>query len=496
MYRQICTHEDLMAELSAVRAGSSREKAILAIEYDAAHDLIAFSDGGEHTAVGELRTLSIDWEQDLEGFTRCTFDPAELRRDLPDLSGLSAIGSVRYLYHVLTGKGKKASLQSLLDELLEHSMPQQARFASPGRSDLDPFRSVAEEARTSARLIKLLASRGHHREHQEYYSLLRKAQIAIGQMMQTGLFLDWSAFDEAGGAERSETAAYVHARDDQGRLRAWFSPCGTVTGRLSCSAPNLHGFPNDLKHCVIAPEGRVLVDADFKQSEMRIAAQLAGDKSMIDALASGKDIHRETASCISGVNADGVTHEQRQIGKAVNFGFLFGQTGKGLAASLASIGIVKTQEECKAMQGEFARHYPVLTAWKEQLIRGCRVPDRNSDSFPPTGVRTAMGRRIPVYTLDYRFGSKVVNYAVQGSGAELTLQVLGLLPERLVGLDAKIIHCIHDEFLLEAAEDDAEQAATILAQTMTDAFTQLFPGAPTGHLLDCGIGKTWAEAKA
>ena len=106
-----------------------------------------------------------------------------------------------------------------------------------------------------------------------------------------------------------------------------------------------------------------------------------------------------------------------------------------------------------------------------------------------------MGRRIPVYTLDFRFESKVVNYTVQGSGAELTLLVLGMLPERLAGLDAKIIHCIHDEFLLEASEDDAEDAATILAQTMTDAFTQLFPGTPTGHLLDCGIGRTWAEAK-
>ncbi|WP_458399516.1 hypothetical protein [Mailhella sp.] len=88
MHRRIYTHEDLMTELSAIRAGSSREKAILAIEYDAAHELIAFSDGGEHTAVGELRTLNIDWQHDIEGFTRCTFDPAELRRDLPTLSGL------------------------------------------------------------------------------------------------------------------------------------------------------------------------------------------------------------------------------------------------------------------------------------------------------------------------------------------------------------------------------------------------------------------------
>ena len=100
------------------------------------------------------------------------------------------------------------------------------------------------------------------------------------------------------------------------------------------------------------------------------------------------------------------------------------------------------------------------------------------------------------HTVRYAHETKIVNYAVQGSGAELTLLVLGMLPERLVGLDAKIIHCIHDEFLLEAAEDDAEQAATILAQTITDAFAMLFPGVPTGHLLDCGIGKTWAEAKA
>lgn len=182
MYRQIYTHEDLMTEFSAIRAGSSREKAILAIEYDSAHELIAFSDGERHTVVGELRTLCIDWKHDLDAFTRCTFDPAELRRDLPDLSVLPAIGSVRYLYHVLTGKGKKASLQSLREELLEHSMPLQARFASSERSDFDPFRSVAEDARTSARLITLLVSQGHRREHQKYYSLLRKAQIAIGQI--------------------------------------------------------------------------------------------------------------------------------------------------------------------------------------------------------------------------------------------------------------------------------------------------------------------------
>jgi len=65
-----------------------------------------------------------------------------------------------------------------------------------------------------------------------------------------------------------------------------------------------------------------------------------------------------------------------------------------------------------------------------------------------------------------------------------------MLPERLARLDAKIIHCIHDEFLLEASEQDAEPAATVLSQTMTDAFQAFFPKASPENLLECGIGKT------
>ena len=486
-FRLVHSETEFEEALASLGRMPDAGKITLAVEYDAVERLLAFSDGEAFAVLLKPEQVAIDWPALQLRFALCSFDPAVLCRDIPSLSSLPPLGSVCALFHVLTGKGKEASIRKLRNNLLEHD------GSLVGRS-LSVEQGLAEDAHTVARLASLLATKVNTTTQVKHYKLLKQAQTALGQIMRHGLLIDWDSFEMANGMNSAKDIA-AHRGDDD-RVRSYCTPFTTITGRLACSGSSLQSFPNDLKHTVVAPEGRVLVDADYKQSEMRIAASLANDTELQELLSAGHDIHRETASRLFHVPAEQVTLEQRQIAKAVNFGFLFGQRPKGLRKSLEAEGIPYTLEASAELLNGFVRSYPLLYEWQRSLRNDCRTVDRSCRTFPPTGIRTALGRRIPVYTLHYAHETKIVNYAVQGSGAELTLLVLGMLPERLVGLDAKIIHCIHDEFLLEAAEDDAEQAATILAQTMTDAFAMLFPGAPTGHLLDCGIGKTWAEAKA
>lgn len=116
-------------------------------------------------------------------------------------------------------------------------------------------------------------------------------------------------------------------------------------------------------------------------------------------------------------------------------------------------------------------------------------------TFPQTGITTSLNRFIPINILNWSFKSKIVNYIVQGSASEMMLYVLNILPKKLSDIDAKIVHCIHDEFLLEVAEKGADKACKILTETMTESFQFIFNSNYTNNLIDCGIGKTWAEAK-
>jgi DNA polymerase-1 len=125
------------------------------------------------------------------------------------------------------------------------------------------------------------------------------------------------------------TAWSAHVRGD-GRIYADWNQLGSVAGRTSCSDPNLQQVPRDPRYrrCFVAPEGRVLVKADYSQLQLRIAAKVAGDRAMLDAYARGLDLHTLTARRITG-KAD-VTKADRQLAKAVNFGLLFGLGAKGL----------------------------------------------------------------------------------------------------------------------------------------------------------------------
>jgi len=111
-----------------------------------------------------------------------------------------------------------------------------------------------------------------------------------------------------------------------GRLHPFYRQTGAASGRLSCSNPNLQQVPrtSDFRGCFTAEPGNKLVVADYSQIELRVAAEIANDKTMIEAYQEGKDLHRLTASLISGKPFNEITKEERQAAKAVNFGLTFG----------------------------------------------------------------------------------------------------------------------------------------------------------------------------
>jgi DNA polymerase-1 len=161
-----------------------------------------------------------------------------------------------------------------------------------------------------------------------------------------------------------------------GRIYAGWRQIGAETGRMACSKPALQQFPPEVKRYVRAPDGRVLIKADYSQIELRIAAKISGDERMLEAYQKGEDLHLLTAKSLARA---GVGKEDRKLAKAVNFGLLYGQGAKGLkeyARQKYEVDI--TLEEARRYRQAFFETYPGLRAWHErerlELKRGTPSP--------------------------------------------------------------------------------------------------------------------------
>jgi DNA polymerase-1 len=275
-----------------------------------------------------------------------------------------------------------------------------------------------------------------------------------------------------------------------GRIHGDFIPCGQKSGRISCTSPNLLGLPADARRAVIAPAGRMLVVADLSQIELRIAAALSGDPAMREVFRSGRDLHRLTAAAIAGVAEADVTKEQRQAAKAVNFGSLFGQGARGLSASAwAGYSVDMSITEAERAIVAFRARYPVLIEWQRQMVV-------QADA---AGVlRSVLGRPLraewePWAQIRYTLA---LNYPVQASAADLLLVALAKVDRALTSrIDAEITLSVHDEIVIEAAEDDAEDARDRLVGAMLEAWAEVFPGAPDTGIVACKIVRAWGDAK-
>lgn len=277
--------------------------------------------------------------------------------------------------------------------------------------------------------------------------------------------------------------------DDHGRVHTSFKQTGTATGRLSSAEPNLQNIPirtdegRELRKYFLAAPGRVLVDADYSQIELRLLAHISGDSTMIEAFRSGADIHTSTAAAVFGISPEEVTPEQRKRAKAVNFGIVYGISDFSLAGDL---GIPVKQ--ARAYIANYLASYPEVDAYLKDIVTEAR-----QNGY----VTTLFGRRryIPEISghnaVARKFGERVaMNSPIQGSAADIVKLAMLNVSRRIEkeGLDAKLILQVHDELIVEAAQSDAERAAVILREEMEGAAALSVP-----LTVDLSTGHRWFE---
>ncbi|NPA32647.1 MAG: bifunctional 3'-5' exonuclease/DNA polymerase [Aquificae bacterium] len=267
-----------------------------------------------------------------------------------------------------------------------------------------------------------------------------------------------------------------------GRVYPEFRQIGAVTGRMSCSNPNVQNVPRELRKVFRTREGRVFVVADFSQIELRIAAELVGDPLMVRAFREGKDLHRFTASLVLGKREEEVSEEERRLAKAINFGLIYGISARGLSRyARLGYGVELEEEEAKRLRERFFSAFKAFRDWHEEVKRELK---QNGE----VRGRTLLGRRFVATTFN-----DAVNYPVQGTGADLLkLAVLlfdGELKRR--GLGAMVVNLVHDEIVAECDEEEAQDVKEVLLDAMKRAGRVILRSVPVE--VECVISRTWEK---
>lgn len=279
--------------------------------------------------------------------------------------------------------------------------------------------------------------------------------------------------------------------DEDGRIRSTFRQSIASTGRLSSTEPNLQNLPirteegRKIRKAFKAAEGKILIDADYSQIELRILASLSDDQNMIDAFINGVDIHTKTASEVFDRPLDEVTKEERYNAKAVNFGIIYGISDYGLSQNL-NIPRPLAKEYIEG----FFEGYPNVKKYMDNIIKEAR-------DLGYTDTLFNRRRYIPEITsknFNVRsFGERVaLNTPIQGTAADIIKIAMIKTEENLkkAGLDAKIILQIHDEIILESSIEDKDESMEILKDSMESAAKLQVP-----LLVEIDTGESMYESK-
>jgi len=275
-----------------------------------------------------------------------------------------------------------------------------------------------------------------------------------------------------------------------GRIHTNYSQAVAATGRLSSVDPNLQNIPirrpegRRIRQAFIAPEGCVLLAADYSQIELRIMAHLSGDEGLRAAFAEDRDVHRATAAEVFGVGLDAVTADQRRTAKVINFGLIYGMSPFGLARNL---GI-----ERGAAQQYVERYFQRYPGVK-------RFMDETRASARERGyVETVSGRRL--YLPDIRSGNaqlrqyaerSAINAPMQGTAADIIKRAMISLDAWCArpGSPARLVMQVHDELVFEVRGAALAEASAAVREHMVNAAELSVP-----LRVDIGSGANWDEA--
>ena len=276
-----------------------------------------------------------------------------------------------------------------------------------------------------------------------------------------------------------------------GRIHSYFHQTVTATGRISSTEPNLQNIPTRIEigkmlRKVFKPaKGKIFLDADYSQIELRVLAHISKDENMVESFINDEDIHAQAASRVFGVPLDMVTKELRSKAKAVNFGIVYGISDFGLAGQIHT-----SRKEAKQYIEQYLEKYSGIKRFMDQVVEEAKEKGY---------IETLYKRRryIPeLKSKNYmvrKFGDRVaMNTPIQGTAADIMkiamIEVYKKLKEN--NLKSRIVLQVHDELLIETLENEKDEVKEILSSSMENAAKLLVP-----LKVEVEEGKDWYDAK-
>ena len=289
----------------------------------------------------------------------------------------------------------------------------------------------------------------------------------------------------------SFTDVLLKKLDRNSRIHTSFSQIKTSTGRLASKDPNLQNIPiagiegKKIRQAFIAPEGKLLISADYSQIDLRVMASISKDSSLIESFKNNEDIHLKTASEVFGIKSEDIDADMRRKAKVINFGIIYGMSPYGLSKELNI-----TQKEAKIYIDSFFEKHSAVKYYMENIVK-----EAKKNGY----VKTLFGRRC--YIKDINSSAKnispfaeraAINAPIQGTAADIIkvamINIYNELKNRQ--LKTEMILQIHDELIFEAEMNEVEVLEDIIESKMTDK--TLLGDVPL--VINIGKGKNWDEA--
>ncbi len=284
------------------------------------------------------------------------------------------------------------------------------------------------------------------------------------------------------------------ATKSQSRVHTSYGIANTLTGRLSSNDPNLQNIPirtnngRKIRKAFVAGSKKILMSFDYSQIELRLAAEISGDKNFIEAFKNNEDIHSSTASQIFGIDSKKLDSEMRRKAKAINFGILYGISPYGLARQLSV-----SNSEAKIYIENYFKKYPKIKQYMDSQIEFAK-----SNLY----VETMFGRRCNVKNINDKnftvrgFSERqAINAPIQGTAADIIKLAMIELNKIIIKdeLKAKMLLQVHDELIFEIDEREKDLSAKKIKFVMENTHLQ-FKDFQVPLLVDYGFGDNWGAA--
>lgn len=285
--------------------------------------------------------------------------------------------------------------------------------------------------------------------------------------------------------------------DDKDRLHAIFLQTGTTTGRMSSQNPNLQNIPikselgRKVRGGFISDKGNVLLSFDYSQIELRIAAMVSGDKTLIEIFKEGQDVHTAVASRVFKVDESDVTKDMRRQAKVINFGILYGMGVNALKVNLGS-----TKDEAQSFYNEYFKTFSRLAEFLEETKRFAEQNGYTETLFGRRRYFEGIRSKLPF--IRSAAERMAINAPMQGTSADIIKismrKIYDLINKKGLSDKVRLLLQVHDELIFEVEDniDFIKKISIEIQNTMQNVLTEeQSKGVPL--LTSSNVGKNWGD---